>query len=179
MWLPFLQPRHVPWLGLEPVTLWFGGQCSIHWATPARAENRHFYLDNLQVPLFRLNICRPELLFQPQPFCVNLFTKPFLVLFCVPFSPLGPQFPQPPKPVSSTSSMSLIPVLHPTATVSVRCLSIFLWMLGSCLSSQFFHFRGSHTLMSNHVLSQSAQTLLCYFLWICDQVCLSLLLTQP
>ena len=32
-----LQPRHVPWLRIEPATLWFTGQCSIHWATPSRA----------------------------------------------------------------------------------------------------------------------------------------------
>ena len=31
-----LQPRQVPWLGIEPATLWFAGQQSIHWATPAR-----------------------------------------------------------------------------------------------------------------------------------------------
>ena len=37
-WGPRLQPRHVPWLGIKPVTLWFAGQHSIHWATPARAE---------------------------------------------------------------------------------------------------------------------------------------------
>ena len=36
-WGPGPQPRHVPWLGIEPVTLWFIGPCSIHWATPARA----------------------------------------------------------------------------------------------------------------------------------------------
>ena len=36
-WGPGLHPRHVPWLGIEPVTLWFAGQCSIHWATPVRA----------------------------------------------------------------------------------------------------------------------------------------------
>ena len=36
-WGPGPQPRHVPWLGIEPVTLWFTGWCSIHWATPARA----------------------------------------------------------------------------------------------------------------------------------------------
>ena len=29
---------HVPRLGIEPATLWFTGQCSIHWATPARAN---------------------------------------------------------------------------------------------------------------------------------------------
>ena len=35
---PRLQPMHVPWLRIEPVILWFTGQCSIHWATPARAQ---------------------------------------------------------------------------------------------------------------------------------------------
>ena len=35
---PGLQPRHVPWLGIEPVTLWFSGWCSIHWATPDRTR---------------------------------------------------------------------------------------------------------------------------------------------
>ena len=30
---PGLQPRHVPWLGIEPTTLWFAGGCSVHWAT--------------------------------------------------------------------------------------------------------------------------------------------------
>ena len=34
---PGLQPRHVPWLGIEPVTFLFAGCCSIHWATAARA----------------------------------------------------------------------------------------------------------------------------------------------
>ena len=37
LWGPSLQPRHVPWLGIKLVTLWFTGQHSIHWATPARA----------------------------------------------------------------------------------------------------------------------------------------------
>ena len=36
-WGPGLQRRHVPWLGIKPVTLWFTGRHSIHWATPARA----------------------------------------------------------------------------------------------------------------------------------------------
>ena len=36
---PGLQPRHVPWLGIEPVILWFTGQYSIQWATPVRAES--------------------------------------------------------------------------------------------------------------------------------------------
>ena len=37
-WGPGPQPRRVSWLGIKPVTLWFAGQHSIHWATPARAE---------------------------------------------------------------------------------------------------------------------------------------------
>ena len=37
-WGPGLQPRYVPWLGIELVTLWFEGQHSIHWVTPARAR---------------------------------------------------------------------------------------------------------------------------------------------
>ena len=40
-WGPGLQPRHVPWLEIEPATLWFTGQHSIHWATPAKAECYH------------------------------------------------------------------------------------------------------------------------------------------
>ena len=38
IWGPGQQPRHVPWLGIEPVILWFTDHHSIHWATPARAE---------------------------------------------------------------------------------------------------------------------------------------------
>ena len=36
-WGPGLQPRHVPWLGIKLVTLWFAGWHSIHLATPPRA----------------------------------------------------------------------------------------------------------------------------------------------
>ena len=28
-WGPGPQPRHVPWLGIEPATLWFTGRCSV------------------------------------------------------------------------------------------------------------------------------------------------------
>ena len=41
-WGPGPQTRHVPWLGIKPVTLWFTGRHSVHWATPARAGGRHF-----------------------------------------------------------------------------------------------------------------------------------------
>ena len=36
-WGPGPQPRDVPWLGIEPASVWFTGRDSIHWATPARA----------------------------------------------------------------------------------------------------------------------------------------------
>ena len=36
-WGSGLQPRHVPWLGIELATLLFTDRRSIHWATPARA----------------------------------------------------------------------------------------------------------------------------------------------
>ena len=38
-WGPGPQPRHVPWLGIQPATLWFAGWHSIHLATPARVQN--------------------------------------------------------------------------------------------------------------------------------------------
>ena len=40
-WGPGPKPRHVPWLGIEPVTLRFAGGCSIQSATPARAQLFH------------------------------------------------------------------------------------------------------------------------------------------
>ena len=36
-WGPGPQPRHVPWLEIELVTLWCADGHSIHWATAARA----------------------------------------------------------------------------------------------------------------------------------------------
>ena len=43
-WGPGPQPRHVPWLVIEPVIFWFTGQHSIHWATPAGAKHTIFVL---------------------------------------------------------------------------------------------------------------------------------------
>ena len=45
---PSPQPRHVPWLGIEPVTFWFKGWCSIHWATSARTIYLFIYFTKLQ-----------------------------------------------------------------------------------------------------------------------------------
>ena len=54
MWLPLALPLLRNWpaiqacalLGIEPVTLWFTGRHSIHWATPAKAR---WYLKRLDV----------------------------------------------------------------------------------------------------------------------------------
>ena len=37
-WGHGLQPRPVPWLEIQLVTLWLVGWRSIHWATPVRSE---------------------------------------------------------------------------------------------------------------------------------------------
>ena len=37
--------RHVPWLGIEPATLWITGWHSIHWATPARVVMCNFFVN--------------------------------------------------------------------------------------------------------------------------------------
>ena len=46
---PGPQARHMPWLGIEPMTLWFAGQCSTHWATPARAHYSSLKQDCLKI----------------------------------------------------------------------------------------------------------------------------------
>ena len=45
VWLPLTRPllgtwstTQASWLGIQLATLWFAGWCSIHWATPARAQ---------------------------------------------------------------------------------------------------------------------------------------------
>ena len=47
-WGPDLQPRHVPWLGIDPATLCFSGLHSIFWATWAKATQ--FALLNPLIP---------------------------------------------------------------------------------------------------------------------------------
>ena len=42
---PGPQPRHVPWLGIEPATFWNILWHSIHWATLARATSRSLLLN--------------------------------------------------------------------------------------------------------------------------------------
>ena len=43
-WGPNPQPRHVPWLGIQPETFRHVGQRPINWATPVRAVNVFFFL---------------------------------------------------------------------------------------------------------------------------------------
>ena len=65
---PGQQPRHVPWLGIKPATLWFTGHWSIHWATPARTVTGFYCVTDpfdTHVPLpecfFFFLWCRPLL----------------------------------------------------------------------------------------------------------------------
>ena len=37
-WGPGPRSKHVPWLEIEPGTIWFTGWRSIHWAIPVRAK---------------------------------------------------------------------------------------------------------------------------------------------
>ena len=42
-WGPKPQPRHMPWLGIEPATFCFAGWCSTNWATLVRASLWFFF----------------------------------------------------------------------------------------------------------------------------------------
>ena len=54
-WGPGLQPRHRPWLGIEPVTLWFTGRHSIHWATSGMYTVKNLiYLFNIFINIYML-----------------------------------------------------------------------------------------------------------------------------
>ena len=82
-WGPGLQPRHVSWLGIRPVTFRFAGQCSVHWATPARAiyiflergKGRERYINWLPVGVPWLGTRNlhprrvPRLLIEPMTLC--------------------------------------------------------------------------------------------------------------
>ena len=56
---PGLEPRHVPWLGIEPAAFQFTGQRSVHWATPTRAHTFIFLVSYLWYigKLFRFACC--------------------------------------------------------------------------------------------------------------------------
>ena len=64
-WGPGLQPRHVPWLEIEPMILWFTKDpwSSVHWATPARATNlkllEHESLWWFEMQIWKLGPTRP------------------------------------------------------------------------------------------------------------------------
>ena len=85
---PNLQPRHVPWLGIEPATFCFARQCPTHWATPARA---HFCLhisllqNTGETPERTLNFLFTLLLYSIQCYRISLsFTSPCdkKLIFC-------------------------------------------------------------------------------------------------
>ena len=49
------QPRHVPWLGVEPMTLRFAGRHSIHW-TCQLGQEKGYFLSVRFVVFFLLNV---------------------------------------------------------------------------------------------------------------------------
>ena len=55
---PGLQPRHVPWLGIELETFWFTGQCSIYWATPASADFEGFTSNTKSLDFTLKMVCK-------------------------------------------------------------------------------------------------------------------------
>ena len=108
-----LKPRYVPWLGIEPATLWFTGQCSIHWATPARAI--FYWLCYYSCPNFSPLPPLPQTLLHhcscPWVLRISSLTTPFL--YCT-LHPHGYSvatylhflIPSPPYPVSHTPTSS-------------------------------------------------------------------------
>ena len=63
-WGPNPQPRHVPWLGMEPVTFCFVGWCPTNWSMMVRAEG-HFWMRltfkslSKQIALHSVGVPRP------------------------------------------------------------------------------------------------------------------------
>ena len=82
-WGPGLQPRLMPWLGIEPRILWFTGWCSIYWATPARAISLFLNFSLFQIsyftPPFSYSIFPSSFLFKNV--CFKLYCPPLCNLF--------------------------------------------------------------------------------------------------
>ena len=57
-WEPSPQPRHVPWLEIEPASLCFSGWHSIHWVPPARTGSLYLLIPCPPLPLWFLYLRR-------------------------------------------------------------------------------------------------------------------------
>ena len=77
---PALQPRHVPWVGIELESLWFTGQHSSHWAMPAGAA--FFFLAEF-LPLASFLEVSPHCLY------VWILPLPFLMFYLFMFRETG------------------------------------------------------------------------------------------
>ena len=71
---PGLQPRHVPWLGIELATLWFAGWHSVYWVIPARAGLLKRYIVSCHLQIMRVLFL---------PLWIGWFLFPCLVLISV------------------------------------------------------------------------------------------------
>ena len=105
---PGPQPRHVPQVGIEPATLWFEGQYSIYWATPAKAHQIDFKGQSLSVSSLFFSIPIQMLfwtkyMFQLNCFTPGLFTVPLKCLLFHCYILITP----------SPLSLSIMPSTHP------------------------------------------------------------------
>ena len=88
VWLPlmhpppgtWLAPRHVPWLGIKPATLWCAGQSSIHWATPAKATAHISLARTSQVvpPYYKVKGKENQIMVSISSIFYTSFLMPFL-----------------------------------------------------------------------------------------------------
>ena len=104
-WGPGPQPRHVSWLGIEPVTFLFTGQHSIHRATLARAMCSFFQLSFLV--FFSITIYFP---YTPSPLqSSHCCPCPWVFCFCL----IPPRISCSPwlSPCSPSMSLSLVSLL--------------------------------------------------------------------
>ena len=84
-WGPGPHPRHVPWPGIEPATLWFSGLHSMHWATPARAQK--IFLRGTWTPEATIPIWTTTTYLTIQYYCTGKIwmlkkSRDFLLLHC-------------------------------------------------------------------------------------------------
>ena len=155
-WGPGPQPRHVFWLGIDMATLWFTGQHSIHWATPARA-----------VTIFLFNPCASSLIYflhyiHPSP---NLYNYPLLhTVLCLIPSHLSHYSLFPPlwQPSASSLTVQVQPLWHFRSPFS-HDLRLQKYSLSSCYPKS--HVTHSNWLLRNRVLRQTlwiAQPMACW-----------------
>ena len=122
-------PGMCPRLRIESATLWFPGQYSIYWATPARANtdnvfNFIFIVDTItDVPIFLpfvylLHLAPTPPSLWPSPHCC-------LYLWVMHVCSLANPFPFFPPVPSSSSPLTAVSLSHVSVPLFLFCLSIY------------------------------------------------------